>query len=287
MTLSDALALYLAEATDLAPSTQKRLRYDVNRWLRLGGPSDVSLIDKPACVAVRLARGDLSPWSIEGTISTVLLLLKHARRNGAKLRVPYAGRRLRRPRRLRYVPPLADLARLYEAAEHAHYPVRSYCSPRDWWRAFLVTSYTTGLRLSDLIRTLKWEHVKHDRFLLTAAKTSKIQALPLLPCTMLALNRIRSTRERIFSVNPVSLREQMTALCHHAGVPRFLPQAIRRLAANEYERARPGAGSVLLGHSLTGATSFYVSCPTILLDAAAKLDIPPQFNVGQPLEALA
>ena len=286
MTLREALTLYLEHASDLKPGTRKRLTYDVNRWERLGGPMDVASIDKHAVKAFRAAAAGLSPWSIEGTVSAILVMLRFLSDDGHDVSVPYAGRRLRRRKQLRHVPSVQDLARVFEECGKARYPVLSHCSTGDWWRAFLVTAYTTGLRLSDLL-SLEWEHVGEARWLVVAGKTEKIQALPLLPCCTLALNRIRSPRERIFEVPTVRfLRRELRRMSQWAGVTTILPQAIRRTSANAYETARPGAGAMILGHALSGATAFYVSPSLVLTDAAAKLEIPPEFTGATPSFAL-
>jgi hypothetical protein len=42
--------------------------------------------------------------------------------------------------------------------------------------------------------------------------------------------------------------------------------------------ARPGAGALILGHSLRGATRFYLSPPEILQAAAQNLAIPDEWS---------
>lgn len=270
MTLTDALARYLAFAPDLKPRTRGRMQTDVNRWLRLGGPLDG--ITKETVSAFRIVAGaKLSPWTVEQTVSTVLQLLKHVAADGEDIDVPFAGRRLRRRKELKHVPSVADLAAVYDVAGECDdaYP--------DFWKAYIVVGYTTGLRLSDMLE-LEWEHVGESKWLKVAAKTSKIHALPMFPFVRMALNRLRKRGDRLFPISGYRVRRQLVRLSKRAGVESVRPQAIRRTAANAYESARPGAGSVILGHAIgSGASAFYLSVPRILEEAAERLEIPATF----------
>lgn len=212
----------------------------------------------------------LAPRTIESAVSTVRQLLKFAHEEDFVLAVPSAGRRLRCPVKVKYVPPVSDIGRLYQVCGIAKW--RSW----SWWKRFIVLSYTTGLRLSDLLR-LERANVGDDAITIVAAKTGKLQVLPLLPC---AAREVQNCTSRLLPCSKAIelIRRELRTFCRVAGMPTITPHAIRRCAANAYEAARPGAGALLLGHSLEGATANYIQVPQLLQDAAARLAIPPQFN---------
>lgn len=78
--LYDALADYLRAAIDIrAPA---KPRHDINRWLRLGGAIDIGGVTTERIIAVRRegVSRNLSPRTIEDTISTILTIVRAARR---------------------------------------------------------------------------------------------------------------------------------------------------------------------------------------------------------------
>jgi integrase len=262
--LIDIQAAYFADAPDLKPRTREERRKELNRWLKHGSAP----VDKAAFAAFRQKlHGTLSATSIEGTVNEVLRLLKFAVGEGWIDTVPAPGRRLKRRQRVKYIPPVTHVGRLYGAAEGEA-------------RTFVALAYTTGLRFADLL-DLRREKLDFEGgcVRVQASKTSKLQTLPMLPCVRRLLEASQNVAGPVFvEREQETVRRGLGRLCRVVGVPAITPQAIRRCAANAYEHARPGAGSVLLGHSVTGASGFYLSVPTILKDAAASLEIPPEFN---------
>lgn len=236
-------------------------------------------MSKSDFVAFRAAaHTHFSPRSVESTVNTVRLLLRFAEDDGIIASVPHVGRRLRCIVRVKYVPPVEHLGKLYTVCGISRWRSQS------WWRRFLVFGYTTGLRLSDLL-SLTEANIGDDCISIVAEKTGKHQVLPLLPCAKRHLPNLLKpvTEGRILpcSKSIELVRRDLTLFCRVADVPRITPHAIRRCSANAYEAARPGAGALLLGHSLEGATQHYIHVPQLLKDAAARLQIPAEFEGPQ------
>lgn len=289
LTLNRALALYLDHAPDLSASRKRALPLAVRNWRRFKGPVDVRAIKSEHFVSVRRAAhtAGLSPHTIETMLSAILSLIRHCgpRDNrcphGLTLirEVPYIGKRLRLTSQLRAPAPMESLSACYEIAGSSEYaPWESGYFPRDFWRAFLVLSYNTGLRFGDLA-ALRWTDCDfaHGMITVRASKTKKVQHLPINATLAAHLARLPRHTERVLSMTPgvgTYVNQKLHELCDLAGCEHFTPQGIRRRAACEYERVHPGAGSLLLGHSLPGASSItwqhYVSALDVVLRPASE-----------------
>ena len=97
---------------------------------------------------------------------------------------------------------------------------------------------------------------------------------------------IRASKIEQFALYPwqegrAHSRHELQRLCAAARVPAITAQGIRRAAGTAYELARPGAGSILLGHRGDVTHSHYVSPLAILADAAAKIPLIPGSD-GEP-----
>lgn len=268
MNLQNLLHEYTRQAPDLSSGTVRKMRSEVNRWLRAGGPAMIGSINKSSIVEFRCrTQPTHRPRTVESAVSTILTLLRFAHEEGAIAAVPAAGRRLRCSVRVKYVPPVEHIGRIYDVVG-----VCEWRTPT-WWRRFITLAYTTGLRLSDLLR-LERGHIEGDKISIVARKTEKLQVLPLLPCAAAEIPPWLEGRLLPCPKTPELIRRELSRFCAVAKVPVITPHAIRRCAANAYEAARPGAGSLLLGHSLEGATAAYIHVPAILREAAERLEIP-------------
>lgn len=261
MQLTTLQQLYFQEAPDLKPSSLKRAKCELNRWLKNGGPSDAASVSKSAFAAFRAGSTHLSAVSLESTINEVMRLIRFAHSEGLIQSVPSLGRRLRRRRKVKYIPPVDHLGLLYRVLDAE-------------LRRFVALGYTTGLRFSDLL-SLRHENLERERSLIrvVAQKTGKPQTLPLLPCVLETIDP-ETVVGPLFSLPSWDVRRGLARGCKKLGIPIVTPQGIRRTAANAYEHARPGAGTVLLGHSISGASGFYLDVPQILTQAAGAIPIP-------------
>lgn len=192
-------------------------------------------------------------------------LLRFGHSEGLLSAVPSVGRRLRRRRKVKYIPPVDHIGAVYGAAEGE-------------LKTFVALGYTTGLRFADLL-AVRHENLQRERRLLmvVAQKTGKPQTLPLFDCVLKTIDPDIVVGP-LFTMSRGDVRGELKRACRKLGIPVISPQAIRRTSANAYEHARPGAGSALLGHSITGATGFYLDVPRILRQAAESLELPREMG---------
>lgn len=172
---------------------------------------------------------------------------------------------------VKYIPPLADLGRLYESGD-------------SWVQRFLAIAYTTGLRLADL-RELREDQLSPDRseLRLIAAKTTREMVIPIPPSIRDHFDarpidwdshpRARTDSKYLVRCGKKQLYARLKAAASEVGVPYASPHAIRRLSACQYETAYPGAGRAILGHRAT-VTGRYIPDVVILRRAQERLVIP-------------
>lgn len=296
LTVRQAFELhYLPYALDLAESTARKMRHDWNRWERATENPPCDRITPEHFAEFRRhlresnGRPPLAPDSIECTISSVLTVLNHLERKGLIDRAPGPGRRLKRTRRIKYVPPLQHLGLVYERADCTRWPKLPFCSTADFWRSWLCTFLFTGLRLDDQMHLLRWEYLTEHSLTVVAHKTGKLQMFPMHPVWRRHLEMVRSDRPRIYPVSqsPHLVRRELRRMSDQAGLERYItPQMLRRLAGTAWDLAKDGAGPKLLGHSL-GVSDRYISVPPILKEAAPLLPIPRELLTEAERDELA
>ncbi len=181
-----------------------------------------------------------------------------------------------------------DLSRWYIACEQMQSP--KWGGPAAfWWQAWLVVAYFSGLRKSDVfgIRFADLDLTK-GTLLFTARKTAKPMRLPLHPCVVDHIRRIEPpAREFVFESSikaSTSFNRRWRWICRKGGVgDPFSPHDIRRTAASEIERVKPGMASVLLQHSVNDTTHVsYLNQLEELAEAIAKMRVPLAFKHGPP-----
>ncbi|HEV8066757.1 MAG TPA: hypothetical protein VGP76_03405 [Planctomycetaceae bacterium] len=283
-------ALYVPESPEISCRTVQKLRHQANRWERFTLNPGIEAIGRTDFIAFRQACLDrgLSAATIEGTISDVLTVISHCADAGLLDRIPGCGKRIKRRPILRETPSLESFAKVYSATESVTWPVtlrRSRTSGRirhavQWWQGLLCASYLTGLRSSDLL-TITWAEVKADRIVRRMRKTGfeiQIPAHPVLMKHLAALQLATDPQpdDPIFGhlKAHAQLRHELGALCLSQGVERIGLQSLRRMAAQSWERARPGAGSLILGHRFRGADVFYLDPFAVLQEAMPHVAIP-------------
>lgn len=272
----------------VAPKTKQKMRHEVARWERLTGDPPLSEIDGDLFDEVRgrgLSQG-LAADTIETTIGSVLTVIRFGQKHGKVDSVPDAGERLSRTFRRKHVPTLADLEAAYLKADAAVWP-KLGIPTGDFWRAWLVCSYFTGLRLEDMMERLTWDLVTEDSIATTASKTSKLHVFPYPPVLARHLERLKAIdrdqivparHHLIFPITkcPHLVRRELGRISEAAGLRiKIGPQALRRLAGTQWQRAKWGAGQTLLGHTL-GVSDRYIA-PLILQEAVRLLEVPSAF----------
>jgi len=294
MTPRQLLECYREFASDLSPRTLSRMKHDVNRWEQIVKDNPpAKAIDTEHFVAFRNVQAErlLSPATIEGAVDTIRTLLNLLVKWGELEHAPFVGRRLQRIAKPQHVPTLDDLETVYLCADLANWPKRSIIPASTIFRAFIVVSYVSALRLSDVL-AMEWRDVSEDGIRIDAKKTGKPAFCPMLPCVKAHLAELASHHRKVFPLPTAlkSLRFELARMSKAAAVrPSLTPQMIRRLAVTEYERAVPGAGGIITGHAVKRVTRFYLDPSVAIAGAAEKLRIPKSFQSGAKIdrEALA
>lgn len=286
LTLREAFeTVYLRHSTDLSPRTIQRYRHVWNQWERHTDDPPISEITTETFVEFRQSRnGSASTRTIEDTISDALAILRCCHRVGKLDSVPDAGKRLRHKRTDIPPQPTADeLGRMYSCCYVANWPRKSHVSREVLFRTFIVFAYCTAMRLSDML-AVRWSDIRGDEIQFRARKTSKLQVVPIHSCLHWHLEKLRGPGEILFPVtSPTRLRRTLKRIAKVAAVKvNVTPQSLRRASATAWETARDGAGRLILGHSLPGASPAYISVPAILKRAVEDIQLPEEFVSRMP-----
>lgn len=261
MLLVDLTRPYCADR-ELSDGSCRRFRYELAIWSRHGGPLLIGNVTAATVAAWRhqAKSAGLSPRTVESVIATVAALMR------------FDGRAVCVGRRLRFVPHPPDTPTLEEFD-------RVITAAGEWHRRWLAFAYATGLRLGDI------EQQSPDRpecIDVRATKTRKRHVIPLPEPVRRLLIGVSLWKPRR------RLRRELYALCDRAGVRHIGPQQIRALSATEWERARPGAGAVILGHALPGwsaATHYYLDQSQPLRLALPAFRLPPSILTVEERDA--
>jgi integrase len=263
MVISDLIGSYCADR-ELCEASRRRFRYDLATWSRHDGPLLTGNISAETVAEWRhnaKAHG-LSVRTIESVISGVVSLLKHG------------GIELSAGRKLRFVPSPPDVPTLEEFD-------RLIVAAGVWHRRWLAFAYATGLRLGDIEQQSPDRPSEID---VRATKTRKRHVIPIPEPVRRLLDGASLNRPRR------RLRKELYSLCDRANVRHIGPQQIRALSATEWERSRPGAGAVILGHSLPGwsaATHYYLDPSQQLRLALPAFRLPPSLLTDDERAAAA
>jgi len=289
-------SLYLLHSLDLSESRRMKLRTLARHWREAGCNDNMRRVTTTDFARLRQhLLQTMQPVTIESYVAIIVTMLRHLGPRSASIphalgllrEVPYAGQSLVYSCAPKPPADLDHLRLLYETSGQISYAPRGLRS-RDFWRAFFVLAYNTGLRFSDLTDNLSWSMVDLEKQIITiqARKTGKLHLLPIVATLAEHLLALDRPGELVIPVPPRScchMRKQLREHCAALGLPHVLPQAIRRAAGEEYERAHPGAGGLLLGHTLPSATGpasnvtyghYLRALETVLRPASKKIPQP-------------
>lgn len=278
LTLRDATdRWYLPANPGLAPRTRQKLSHQWNRWERFTNnpmiqqisPSTFSLF-RSSCLSA-----GLSPTTIEDVVSDARCVLRSCISAGVIKACPEAGKRLKRSHRLRPTPTLESFDRVLRAARFAVWP-RHKLLPTRWWTTCLASAYFLALRRSDLLR-IPLSSLSSPVISICQRKTGQAIRLPVHP----VLHGFATDGELGCVGSAKQFRGQLAELCRRAGVPSFTLQSVRRLAAQEWEKARAGCGGFVLGHSHQGADRFYLDPFQCLAQAMPLVALPAVFGTSR------
>lgn len=292
LTLRQAFDEFVApDVNTLAPATIAGYDGALRRWEKITDNPPVGEIDNRAFARFRdaLSEQGLAPATVNSQLRYLRRILRRIgppdSRNpageGVISRIPYA-RQLRVDRKLPRIASREELSRLYHAAASASWPERDV-EPADWWRAFIVTAYNVGPRLSD-IKALRSDHVsfEHGTIHFVARKTGKLQIIPANRVTLAHLKVIDGDRPTMFGIseNRHALYRQWKSLKAIAGITQRLTfHDLRRTAGSAYANAGGlDVAATILGHSVSGVTAqYYVNPEERVRIAADQLQQPDAF----------
>lgn len=274
---------YLPANPGLASGTLRKLRHQWNRWEKSTDDPPITRIGPTTFAAFRAAclADQLSPTTIEGVVSDVLTVLGTCADVGALSSLPRAGKRLRKMNRPNPTPTLDELSAMLKAASCAQWPRSSAVPSRDWWTLCLAAAFFTALRLQDLLNRPLAEF-RAETLEITQSKTGKVLRIPVHP-VLRKLSKKFPLAKLGGGASLKQLRRELRRICETAGVRNYTIQSLRRLSGREWERARPGCGSLILGHSIMGASRFYLDPYPMLQDAMPLLQFPAALG-RQPIQ---
>jgi integrase len=279
MRLRECVPLYLRHAVDLSPSTVKKIGYEVTRWERLTLDPPVELAQTETFADFRsacLQRG-LASRSIESNIDTVRMLMRIAVESGRFTVVPPVGRRLKKPRPKPSPLTIDDLRSLFVAADAASWP-NHVRSPQNWWRAFFVLGYWTGLRLSDLCWGISWDHfaIRQKLIAFPAGKTGHFHEYPIPDRLLIHLARNSSHGAVLGPPKSYKcFRRELATIAASAGLARKVTaKTLRQTCVNEWSKVSRDAGRIVHGCGLGDVRDHYVDSFSILAEAAARMPWP-------------
>jgi integrase len=295
---------YLPASQGMRPNSIRRRRYGFNWWERFTSNPAAGCIDESVFREVRTkgTEAGLSAVTIEGVVSDVLLVLRFLAARKILPSVPFAGKRLKRRLRLKPTPSISDLASTWANAGLARWPTYRWRRQRakngqlsgairldaaaNWWRAFLALAYFSGLRRNDLL-TLQWSEIQGGFIRRVMEKTGFAIEIPVHPCLQTHLDVLPKEGPCVLghSKSTKQIRRELAALAVAGGVAPFTVQSLRRLSARQFDKARPGAGAIILGHRYRGADRFYLDPSDALAEALPRLAVPegmgPQPDLSQ------
>lgn len=120
---------------------------------------------------------------------------------------------------------------------------------RDWFRAYILLAYVTGLRRCDLMNHARWLDLSDGVLTVCQKKTGYVVSRRVSPQTVILLDLI--PRGEYLLPWPGDVRrfyESFRRLVIAAGIRPGTPKYLRRSAGSYVEREHPGMGGAFLGH---------------------------------------
>lgn len=282
--------LYQQWATDLAPRTERRYRYELERWSRLTGDPPIAEISTGTFQEFRKhsAEKGHAPSTTESTLRVIRTLMRCAMAHGAIRVMPDRGR----PRRIAspepHPPSLDELNRFLRALHVSRWP-RTHVPPATFWRAFVCIDLWTGMRREDAFWKFRWEHVHADRIEFRAGKTGKLHCWPMTEL----LQRHLKTMRHAFKVptpTPVfnpgksghSLQRELERICDAAEIRRLTVKGFRQASVTLWSAADSRAGEIIHGVGMPRVLNHYLDKLAILKAAADGVKMPDALNDEPP-----
>jgi site-specific recombinase XerD len=168
------------------------------------------------------------------------------------------------PRRVRRIKCPANIPRCWSSAQLETLMAAAMATPgnwgraskgahiarADWWVAWILVNYNSGLRLSDMLRIERDQIMDDGRFTVVQHKTGKPIDCRLPPEAISAVDKTSAkTRKRIFGgvLNQRTIQEEFKFLLYRAKLPGSI-KWLRKSGATHCEALTPGSASQFLGH---------------------------------------
>ena len=295
---------------DASPKTLAKFRSCLNRWRLLTGDPPVQAITAQTLAMFRDALAKMpgkdrvcraSPNTVRSNLRQIQAVLDKCGKPGPRNRD--AAGLIDEPPWVKPPKPQWSMPKtvaeehvnaIYAAAFNMDVPkLWPMFKPSAWWRALIVTTWSTGLRRRTLFE-LEWTFVDwQKRWLAIPGKHLKNGRPTLIPLTDVALEHlqaIRSNRRLIFAWPSNGEMEsaikgfyrEWGRLLEFAGIStaeRFTLHSLRRTLGTNLWDTCPEAAQLMLGHSEAETTrQHYVRSPEIIARALAHLPVPAAFS---------
>ncbi len=242
----------------------------INKWL-------LSMIDTHAPKTIKRRRSDLlALWRYAFEVGHV----DEAPRRIRKIKVPYT------------IPDawtLQEMRLLLEAVERRIIYFRNGVHAGRFWRAFILTAYDTGLRLSDLL-AIRYDSVSRNGILtVVQQKTGHPQVCRVRPVTLEAIAETFPPERNLVFEWPYGhseIHRHWRSILADAGLPvhrRNGIQKLRRTSASHLEAIAPGTASWHLGHRSADLARRHYLDPQV---AMSERELPPAIESADRLAAI-
>ncbi len=307
MTLSAFFSAYVEPiglvASGASPTTIGCYRESLAYWDAFTGDPPLAEIDEYTCAEFVAGLGKL-PGMKSPIISpnTVRKHCRHVQRvidlagppgrdrkqrlaKGLVERPPYIARPEEREKPPEDSFTLDEIAKWLGACEQATQPRLPGITPETWWRALILFTYNTGLRIGTVL-ALEWT-MRQDKWLVVPAEClkggKKGQRFWLNKAACDALDSIDGIRLTIFpwKLEVRSLHRHREQLLRVAGLPehrRFGFHGLRKALATSMARKNRLAAQQQLGHAVLATTEKHYVHPDVTEDIMADA----MKNVPQP-----
>ena len=266
MLLADYVDRYVS-ARRISRAATYLLRWSVREFAKyLGKQPGFSDISDNA-VNIWLATMIASPATIAGHRSRILALWRAGWQDELIESPPRRVRVVHIPRKFPEAWGLSEMKRLLDATGNlAGNLFVSHVARRDFWRAWLLVQWDTGLRLGDMLQ-IRGDQLTANSLVLTQGKTGEPLLCGLRPATVEAIGRITAPhRPRVFGdcLSRRHVFQQFRRLRLAAGLPRGGTHQIRRSGATAVEIDQPGQAGAFLGHLTPGLAHRHYIDPRLI-----------------------
>jgi integrase len=202
--------------------------------------------------AKQLLNRGLSPHTVKGRMNVLCCIWRHAVERG--MASPFTKPSSPKcPKVIIRATPADEVRRLIDHCGHLHGNLRRTSIPRSvFWPAFAAATYESALRTSDLLQ-LRWEPA--GRWYLIQVKTRRPVTVDVGKETLRLIEKLAGVSPSLFDVgwNREWYCRGLSRIGKHLGIS-ICPQQLRRSAASEAERLKPGSAWVILGHGSPATT---------------------------------